>query len=82
MEEELEGAKISLETPSDSMILSGLLKDSGDRPRRALTFSCPCVSAVAVLSTGRGCQLVPYELGHRGLLPALSSLGTNELTSA
>lgn len=85
MEEELQGVKFFLEPPSDSKTLSGLLKDSGDRPRRARTFSSPSESAVAVPSTGRGGQArstpVLCELGHHAPLPARSSLGTNELTS-
>lgn len=35
MGEELEGVKVSLELPSDSTTLSGLLKDSGNQTQEA-----------------------------------------------
>lgn len=48
MEEELERVKFSLEPPSDSMTLGGLLKDSGDQTQKdtdilqPLHVSCGC----------------------------------------
>lgn len=56
MGEELEGVKVSLKLPSDSMILRDLLKD---KTKKDIDILQPYMSAVPVFSTGRGCQAPP-----------------------
>lgn len=84
MEEELEGVKYSLEPCSDSVTLSGLLKDSGDQTQKDTGILQPLCVSCGCTFWGRGCRAlstpVLCELGRYALLPAHYSLGTNELT--